>query len=129
MSARCFVCKRDWRDAKPFVEGADGFLICRRCVNDLQSQLALRVDHSASPLPSTELQVDDNPYASPIATDLAAAVRRGGEAHRGRLLGKRFGRAIAAARDSQQIGTAFAFPYIAMDSPPGSSAAKGNTTT
>jgi hypothetical protein len=73
MSARCFVCKRDWRDAKPFVEGADGFLICRRCVNDLQSQLALRVDHSASPLPSTELQVDDNPYASPIATDLAAA--------------------------------------------------------
>lgn len=75
ISARCFACKRDWRDAKPFVEGADGFLICRRCIQvERLPREGLCDDAELAEFPPVEF-IRDNPYASPSVTDVPEVCR------------------------------------------------------
>lgn len=63
--AKCGLCGRDWRDAKPFVEGHAGFLVCRRCVEALDERRRELADDVFAPLTPAQA---DNPYASPKTT-------------------------------------------------------------
>ena len=72
---KCSLCRRDWRDAKPFVEGPAEFLICWQCVADLRA----RGGESSGDSDATQSHVDAippltsaeavNPYASPKAME------------------------------------------------------------
>ena len=72
--AVCAICSRDYRDAKPFVEGVDGTLVCRDCVKALVDVATLRAsivadDASTDQLPSHASDLDPNPYSPPSSSN------------------------------------------------------------
>lgn len=56
----CNQCLRSWHQGKPFIEGPDGVLFCRQCIDLLHEQFNRRREQAAR-----EPFDVSNPYASP----------------------------------------------------------------
>lgn len=81
----CSICRRDWRDAKPFVEGPGEFLMCRRCVADMREKCRESIGDSDPVLSRAEILTPltpaeaANPYASPKVSGSVSVCRLCGQ--------------------------------------------------